>query len=138
MIMPSTVVVEVFEEYDNTLLMKWQHDIQPSDVRVAFETISDALCATSGFLCVVVDLTQNPRFPLSETMLNALDCYRHPNLEAWLILGGGKAARSIEGFLSRMTGKQNVYWFETMADVLERLQQMRGIQTGELQPPILF
>ena len=123
MTMPPTVVVEVFKECDNTLLMKWQHDIKPSDVRLAFETISDALRTTSSPIYVVVDLTQNPRFPLSETMFSALDCYHHPNLEAWLILGGGKAARAIEGFLSSMTGKQNVYWFETMADVLKRLQQ---------------
>jgi hypothetical protein len=118
-----TVAVETFGGHSNALLMKWQHDPRPSDVRTAFDTILSELRGTDDSVYIIVDLMQNPRFPLSETMFSALDCYRHPRLKGWLILGGGRTARSIEMFLSRMTGKRNVHWFETEADILSYLQQ---------------
>ena len=114
-----TVHVEPFEGMDGTLLMTWQSKIDPLDVKTAFGAIDQALASADGPIYVVVDLLQNPQFPLSDTMFSAVSCYAHPLLAEWLIVGGSRGARAIESFLSRVTGRQNVLWFDSMGAALD-------------------
>ena len=109
----TTVSVEVVDGLNNILMMTWQQKVNPADVRRAFETIQAALDAASEEMCVVVDLRSNPVFPLTETMMSALRPYQHDYMAEWLIIGGNRGAKAIEGFLSRITGRKNVLWFET-------------------------
>lgn len=113
-----TVVVQPIDGYHNTLVMTWQQIIHPPDVRTAFEAICGALRSGDGPVYVVVDLLSDPKFPLSETMMSAVNCYANPQLGAWLIVGGNRGARAIESFLARVTRRQNVFWFDTMDEAL--------------------
>jgi len=114
----ATVAVQPLDGYQNTLLMTWQKIIHPPDVRTAFEAICGKLKSGSGPVYVVVDLLCDPKFPLSETMMSAVNCYANPLLGAWLIVGGNRSARAIESFLARVTRRQNVFWFETLEEAL--------------------
>ncbi len=114
---PTVSVVKIAGK-KNVLLMTWQQKVNPGDVRRAFETIQAALDAASADMCVVVDLRQNPIFPLTDTMISAMKPYQHHRLAEWLIIGGNRGAKAIESFLSRITGRQNVLWFDTEAEAL--------------------
>jgi hypothetical protein len=113
-----TVSVEKITGKKDVLLMTWQQNIDPGDVRRAFESIQAVLDSSSAEMCVVVDLRQNPVFPLTETMISAIRPYQHHLLAEWLIIGGNRGAKAIESFLSRITGKHNVLWFGTEAEAL--------------------
>jgi len=114
----ATVAVQPVDGYQNTLLMTWQQNVHPPDVRTAFEAICRSLHADNGPVYVVVDLLCDPKFPLSETMMSAVNCYANPLLGAWLIVGGNRGAKAIESFLARVTRRQNVFWFDSMDEAL--------------------
>lgn len=119
-----TVGVEPFAGVDGTLLMTWQAKIDPQDVKTAFGVIDRVLASADGPVYVVVDLLLNPQFPLSDTMFSALSSYSHPLLAEWLIVGGSRGARAIESFLSRVTGRHNVLWFDSMEEALAHRAQV--------------
>jgi hypothetical protein len=114
----STVSVEKIRGKKNVLLMTWQQKVDPADVRRAFQVIQAALDSSSNEMCVVVDLRQNPVFPLTETMISAIRPYQHQLLSEWLIIGVNRGAKAIESFLSKLTGRHNVLWFDTEAEAL--------------------
>lgn len=123
----STVNVTKIQGHKNALLMRWEHDVNKEDVSPAFEEITAFLNISPEKCYVVVDLLQNPRFPMVETMRRALSGpYDHPKMEAWLVVGSNQLARQIENFLSTVTGKKNVYWFDTIEDAMTHLKQQTG------------
>ncbi|MCI0709164.1 MAG: hypothetical protein L0154_03285 [Chloroflexi bacterium] len=122
-----TVTIERIQGHRNALLMTWQHDVDKDDVGPAFQEITDFLNVAPDQVYVVVDLLQNPRFPMVETMRRALaGPYDHPKMQAWLVVGSNRLARQIENFLSTVTGKKNVYWFDTIDEAMTHLQQQTG------------
>jgi hypothetical protein len=42
----------------------------------------------------------------------------------WLVIGNNWMARTIEGTLAKMTGKKNVRWFKTEADIFAYLNKV--------------
>jgi hypothetical protein len=119
----ATLTVDPIQEYSNALLMTWQHHINKDDVAPAFEKIVDFLEASPEPVYVVVDLLENPKFPLVETMRRALKAYDHPRLKAWLVVGSNPLAKQIESFLSMITGRKNVFWFDTMEQAHTYIQK---------------
>ncbi len=113
-----TVSVEKIDGKKDVLLMTWQQKVNPADVRRAFQTIQAILDSSSHEMCVVVDLRQNPAFPLTETMISAIRPYQHHQLSEWLIIGVNRGAKAVESFLSKLTGRNNVLWFDTEAEAL--------------------
>ncbi|MBN1964160.1 MAG: hypothetical protein JW910_05915 [Anaerolineae bacterium] len=106
------------------LKMTWQQHVRDEDVKTAFEDIIAALEAREAPLFVIVDLLSNPRFPLRTTVQEASSAYRDRRLAAWLIVGSNWMARMVEGSLSRLTGRHNVYWYESEAEALAALEEM--------------
>jgi hypothetical protein len=113
-------------KYLPALKMIWQHKVVDKDVITAFESITTALNNSKDPLYVVVDLLNNPNFPLMVTIQNALEPYRHPQLQEWLIVGSNWMARTIEGTLSKITRHKNVRWFDTEDDALNYLKSVLG------------
>ncbi|MBL8155385.1 MAG: hypothetical protein JNM70_14470 [Anaerolineae bacterium] len=113
----KTVTVEDFEGFP-AIRMTWQHEVKYPDLRDAFRRIEAKLNASSQPLYVVVDITHYPNFPLNATVAEAAaGPYRNPNLVEWLIIGSNRGARLIEQLLGSITGRRNVRWFQTEAEV---------------------
>ncbi len=104
------------------LLMTWAQVVTTDDVRDGFRAIMAALNASQQPLFVVVDIRSNPRFPVTITIAEAIDPYRHEHLEAWLIVGQNFLAQSIERVLATMAKRKNVYWFDTLEDAVQYIK----------------
>jgi hypothetical protein len=103
--------------------MTWDHLVNQADVTPAFEAILEILEESEGQVYVVVDILNSPHFPMAETMARALlGPFRHPRLEAWLIIGNNWMARSIEELLVKVTGRSNVFWFSSEVEALAHLR----------------
>lgn len=119
---PRTVEVNPIVGF-RALKMTWQHRVNDKDIEAAFGMIMDALKRADAPLVVVVDLRQNPKFPLRSTISEASAPYRHPMMGEWLIIGSNWAAHAIERTLSNVTRRRNVQWFANDDEVIEYLQQ---------------
>lgn len=114
----KTVTVEPLAEKPEHLLMTWQSHVEIDDMREAFRAITKALDESGKPRYVVVDIRANPRFPVTQTVTEAMEPYSHPNMAGWLIVGQNFLARSIERVLSAITRKHNVHWFTTLEDAI--------------------
>lgn len=111
--------------------MTWAHVVRAEDVRPAFETIVAMLNSSSTPLAVLVDITSEPDFPLVETMTQALiGPYQHANLSEWLIVGVTSKAHIIEEFLVKVTGRENVRWFDSESAALCYLRKLNRSTVG--------
>lgn len=119
-----TVSVEAIKDYP-ALLMKWGETADPTDIKKAYEVISDALSVAQSPLFVIVDLSENRYMPLRETVSGALfGPYNHRNLDAWLVIGGHQIARMVASSLSQVTRQHKVEWFANMEAAMARLHEM--------------
>lgn len=122
-----TVDIEDIEGHP-AIKMTWQHQVKYYDVRDAFRGIEAKLNTSTQPLYVVVDITRSPNFPLNATVGEAAaGPYRNPNLVEWLIIGSNRGARMIEHLLSSITGRHNVRWFKTEAEVIAYLDSQPRI-----------
>ena len=116
-----TVIVEPIEN-EVAILMNWQKNVQPEDVRLAYEDIMTVLQQTSTPIYVIVDLTANPQMPMSETLRGALyGPYGHPMLKQWLVVGKHQVGQVISRLLEQATRKKQVIWFDTMEEARQYL-----------------
>jgi hypothetical protein len=118
----STVSINLIEGNDS-LRMTWKRDVVEGDVKSAFQKIVTILDKSEKPIFVMVDLRQNPQFPLRTTIIEAMKAYKHPMLTAWLIVGTNSMAKIIEATLSSLTRRKNVYWFVTEQDALAYMSQ---------------
>ena len=118
----STVEIEPIAN-TNALRMTWQHQVTESDVRAAFKAIVETLESSDQPMYVVVDLLQNPLFPLRATIFEGIRAYRHPKLAAWLIVGSNQMAHMVEATFSAITHRKNVYWFATEQEAFAHMEQ---------------
>ena len=109
----------------NALLMSWEHRVDRDDVRAAFQEMTDYLNEASRPLYVIVDLRNNPMFPLAETITAAFwGPFRHPLLAEWLVVGSSPAARTIGRTLTGISRRDNIRWFQTMEQAEEYLAKV--------------
>lgn len=126
----KTVHVEDFGEFP-AVKMTWQREVNYPDLSDAFRKIEEKLNNSVQPLYVVVDITRNPNFPLNTTVAEAAaGPYRNPKLVEWLVIGSNLGARMIERLLSSITGRHNVRWFKSEAEVTAYLQNQFPIETG--------
>ena len=118
----STVKIEPVANC-NALRMTWQHHVAESDVRDAFKAIVEALESADQPMYVIVDLLQDPLFPLRTTIFEGLRAYRHPKLIEWLIVGGNGMAHMVEATFSTITRRKNVYWFASEQNAIAHIAQ---------------
>ena len=119
----TTVYVESIEGY-NALRMVWQHQVDRRDVQTAFQSIASRLAGAPVPTCVIVNIQDDPNFPLRETIFGALGPYRNRNLSEWLIVGENRFAHLIERTLSSITGRTNVFWFERESQALAHMDEV--------------
>lgn len=111
-------------EQENIILMQWEHLIYREDVRAAFETVSQLLDESPVPIYVVVDISSNPQFPLTETVNGAINGpARNPKLKGWLVIGKNNLARIIGRTISSLTGDRNIHWFDSYDAVSGFLRQ---------------
>ncbi len=122
---PPTVYIESVEGYP-AMVMRWEHAIHSRDVSVAFRDINERLDAADEPMYVLVDLLENPQFPLLDTIAGALwGPFRHPTLNEWLVIGTNTLARVIARSLSNATRRNNIRWFSSYEEVYAYMDKMR-------------
>lgn len=127
----KTVRIEAVEGY-RALWMHWAREVNKDDVNPAFREMAHLLNQSRGPLRVIVDLRQNPKFPLNETLTGALSGpFRHPHLAEWLMIGSSPMAQAIARALSAVTLRRNLLWFDSEAEVFAYLEA-QGARCGEL------
>ena len=117
----ATITIKRIEGY-NALEMTWACRVDPRDIRDAFQAVHNVLNDTQAPVYVVVDLCNNPQIPLLDTLYAAIEPYRHPLLEEWLVVGTSQVAYLVERSLSRITGRHNVRWFNTCEEALQYIK----------------
>ena len=127
----KTVRIEAVAGY-RALWMIWSHQVNRPDVNPAFRQLVNLLNEAHGPLRVIVDLRQNPQFPLNETLTGALSGpFRHPHLAEWLMIGSSPMAQAIGRALSAVTMRRNLLWFESEAEVFAYLEA-QGARHSEM------
>ncbi len=119
----QNVTFENIQPY-SALKIIWRDSLKDAEVIDSFAEINNALAQADQPIFIVFDLTANPTYPLLTTVHEALPAYRHDMVREWLIIGNNWMARTIEGTLAKMTGKKNVRWFKSEADVLAYLSKV--------------
>lgn len=128
----TTVDVQPLDVYQG-LKMIWQQKVDDADVRTAFRTIMRTLNDAQVPIVVVVDLRADPKFPLRATLEEGRGPYKHPMLEEWLIIGSNWTARAIERTLTSLTGRKNVRWFNTEAEVMDYLSRKQATKPEKME-----
>lgn len=126
---PLPVTVNWLDSSD-ALLMKWPHIIDKGSITRAFRTILAALAEAGDPIPVIVDLTANPQFLMTETITGAYQSFDHPRLGAWLVVGANARAKMIGQALVTMTQRNNIHWFDTM----EEMEAYRTHQVMTISP----
>ncbi len=117
----TTVTVTPVEGHP-ALLMQWTSAPEKRDVRDAFKTMTEMLDASAVSLRVIVDVSSNPRFPLSETISGAFwGPFRNPKLAEWLVIGASMTSHTIGRTLTSLSRRDNICWFETMDEAMRYL-----------------
>jgi hypothetical protein len=119
----QNVTFENINEY-SALKITWRNSLKDAEVIQSFGEINNALAKADQPIFIVFDLTASPTYPLLTTVHEALPAYRNEMLKEWLLIGNNWMARTIEGTLAKMTGKKNVRWFKTEADVLAYMSKV--------------
>lgn len=122
--MLPTVTATPIDNYPAWLLA-WEHTVNKTDVAPAFRALVQALEASAQPLWIVVDLHNDPVFPLHETITSALwGPFRHKQLREWLVVGSNNTAHLIGRTLSGITGRKNILWFKTIQEVYEYMDHV--------------
>lgn len=117
-----TVYVESVDNYP-ALKMVWKSEVDKADLAPAFQAIKKTLNASEQHLYVIVDLRDDPEFPIVDTVVEALrGPFRHRKLAEWLVCDANYSARWIGSLLSRSSGRDNIRWFNTMDDICAYLE----------------
>jgi hypothetical protein len=125
----ATVTVHHLERPPAVRLV-WMSGVDGSDLRAALGDLAAHLDDSEQPHYVIMDIRRDPRFPLADTVLDALvGPFRHEKLLEWLIVGDSPAAREAECELQRLTGQGGLRWFDTHYDTLAYLN--RQSQPGE-------
>lgn len=111
---------------ESALKMTWQQSVTEEDVYTAFKTINAALAESKNDLFIVVDLLNNPNFPLNATINGAIfGPYRNAKLKEWLIVGTNPTARLIARMLNSISRRDNIRWFSSEDEALTYIAQTR-------------
>lgn len=121
----STVIVE--QQSEDVIKMIWASRINDNDVRQSFKEIDKVLSAAARPMFVVVDISADPKFPLTATLTGALfGPQRNPNLREWLVIGSNDIAKFIDRTLTAITHRNLVRWFKNEAEVTAYIQKTLG------------
>ncbi len=104
--------ITVFKVNDFVISMTWPKYVTPEQVTQAFTEVGQHLSAAQHPMFIVVDIRNNPKFPVPTTLTGALSsAYRSKNLREWLIIGSSTTARFLDRTLATLTGLSLVRWF---------------------------
>lgn len=108
----SSVIVLPVEER-NILKMVWNRQVTSDDVSTAFHEITALLDKSSQQIDIIVDIRQNPNFPLQTTISETLrGPFNHPKMGKWLVIGSSLMAKVIANVLINMGQRDNILWFD--------------------------
>jgi hypothetical protein len=107
-------------------MLEWEQVINKDEIAPVFRKIVRALDASDEPLYVVVDLTKDPEFPMSQTINAALwGPFRHKRLQAWLVVGSNRTAQVIGRTLNNLTRRDNIVWYETVEEAFAYLDALK-------------
>jgi hypothetical protein len=112
------------------LIMTWPRFIERNSIKEAFRTIVEALDESDVPLYIIVDLSANPDFPMTETIQGAyFGPFRHRLLAEWLVVNTNMLGRMIGNTLTSITRRHNIRWLDTMEDATAYLDEV-GASVG--------
>lgn len=117
---PGPVKISALDAVGN-LLMTWPHTIDNGTIANAFNSIRSFLERSDRPMYVVVDLCNNPKFNMSETIFNAFKVHNHPTLAAWLVVGANARAHLIGQAIITATQQTKIFWFDTIEAAEEHI-----------------
>jgi hypothetical protein len=129
--LPGAVVVHDLSS--QLIYIMLQKDVNERDTRNGFSSVSQILNGAQQPMFVVVDIRTNPDFPLASAVKAALEegVYCHPMLQEWLVIGDNPLARVTEFLLKSATGRSNVRWFSTEAQLADYVALRQLEHTNE-------
>jgi hypothetical protein len=117
----GTVTVQHLEQPPAVKLV-WMDGVDGGDLRAALGDLTAHLDGSDRPHYVIMDIRRDPRFPIADTVLDALvGPFQHEKLLEWLMVGDSPAAREAECELERLTGRSGLRWFDTHYDTLAYL-----------------
>jgi hypothetical protein len=123
----STVILERMNGLP-AVRVTLEREVASHDVSNAFKLLSTWVAEYPDGLYVVVDLRENPNFPLAANINGTLfGPHRTPNLREWLVIGSHQTARLTERALAAVTGFSNVRWFKNDVEAIAYLNQQAGV-----------
>ena len=127
----STVRAYRFAERPNTLMLAWSEDVNIIDIRPAFQELMGFLKEADTPQWVIVDISHNRSMPVAPTISQAIVAYRHKMLREWLVVGENSLARSVSQVLVKLTQRNNVHWFESIAAALTHIDAASKEETND-------
>lgn len=116
----TTVSVTPIEGFQFALRMHWEKAPIVPDINQAFDSIFRKLDTSEQKVFILVDITNNPRFPIAVTLSRASQAHRHPNMGDWLVIGTNTMAKFIGTTISSMSSSK-VIWFDNEQAALQHL-----------------
>lgn len=111
--MSPTVYLEN-TEFPFVVRMVWEQQVNEADVLPMFTMLTRQLNASPRPMTVIVDLSNKPQMPLTETLTGAMSGpFGHPNLGYWIMIGSTRVARIVENVLKKVLRQHNTIWFDT-------------------------
>ncbi len=110
---PQKIVLEPLAGY-SALRMIWPRQVDSDDVHHAFQELVCILDQSRVDIQVIVDITNNPKFPIQTVITETLiGSHHHPRLGNWLIVGSNRMGRVIGSVLDSVSKRDVIHWFET-------------------------
>ncbi len=128
---PRPVHISTLDAVGN-LLMVWPRTIDKGSIANAFRSIKGFLDLSNQPMYIVVDLRNDPKFIMSETILNAVKIHHHPALAAWLVVGANARAHLIGQAIITATQQTKIFWFDTIEAAEEHIAA-HTLQTSDTQ-----
>lgn len=121
--MSATVSLEN-TEFPFVVRMVWAQQVNEADVLPMFMDLSRRLNASPRPMIVIVDLSNKPQMPLTETLTGAMSGpFGHPNLGYWVMIGSTRVARIVENVLTKVLRNRNTIWFDTNEEAFAFIRQ---------------
>lgn len=116
----SVFVTRLDGDLDGMLRMTWRKHPSRTDTIEAFKVIHLHLRQATSPVHIIVDIRNNPVFPLAVTLNSAMQQQSHRQMGHWLVIGINPMARLIARTLSTIVAN-NIEWYESEAEVYQRL-----------------
>jgi hypothetical protein len=119
----SAIGITILER-ERILKMTWAREVDVFDVVIAFQQVTRHLDCAQEPLALMLDLRQDPQFPIQATITEALNGpFAHPMAREWLIVGRNALAEMAVNLLRSIERRGKIHWFDDEASAISWTNQ---------------